>query len=43
MRYNLGCSLSYKISSDATFIFNLEVAWIASQKILKIARFNAAD
>ena len=35
MRYNLGCSLSYKISSDATFIFNLEVARIASQKILK--------
>ena len=35
MRYNLGCSLSYKIGSDATFIFNLEVARIASQRILK--------
>ena len=32
MRYNLGCSLSYKISSDATLIFNLEVASIASQR-----------
>ena len=35
MRYNLGCSLSYKIGSDVTFIFNLEVARIASQRILK--------
>jgi transglutaminase-like putative cysteine protease len=35
VRYNLGCSLSYEIGSDATFIFNLELARIASQKILK--------
>ena len=35
MRYNLGCNLSYEIGSDATFIFSLEVARIASQKILK--------
>ena len=35
MRYELGCSLSYEIGSDATFIFNLEVARIASQNILK--------
>lgn len=35
MRYNLGCSLSYEIGSDATFIFNLEVAQITSQQLLK--------
>jgi transglutaminase-like putative cysteine protease len=35
VRYNLGCSLSYEIGSDTTFIFNLEVARIASQKLLK--------
>lgn len=35
MRYKLGCSLSYEIGSESTFIFNLEVAKIARQKILK--------
>jgi hypothetical protein len=35
VRYNLGCSLSYEISTDTTFIFNLEVARIASQELLK--------
>jgi Bacterial transglutaminase, N-terminal domain len=34
VRYKLGCSLSYEIGSAATFIFNLEVARIASHKIL---------
>lgn len=35
MRYKLGCGLSYEIGSESTFIFNLEVAKIARQKILK--------
>jgi hypothetical protein len=35
VRYNLGCSLSYEIGSDVTFIFNLEVARITGQKLLK--------
>ena len=34
VRYKLGCSLSYEIGSAATFIFNLEVARIASHRIL---------
>ena len=34
VRYKLGCSLSYEIRSAATFIFNLEVARIASHGIL---------
>jgi transglutaminase-like putative cysteine protease len=35
VRYNLGCSLSYEIGPDVTFIFNLEVARITGQKLLK--------
>jgi hypothetical protein len=35
VRYNLGCSLSYEIGSEVTFIFNLEVARIAGQELLK--------
>src|SRR3954464_11073442 len=34
MRYTLGCSLSYNILSDTTFIFNLEVAKLKSVEIL---------
>ncbi len=34
MRYILGCSLSYNILSDTTFIFNLEVAKLKSVEIL---------
>ncbi len=34
MRYTLGCSLSYNILSDTTFIFNLEVAKLRSVEIL---------
>ncbi len=34
MRYTLGCSLSYNILSDTTFIFNLEVARLKSVEIL---------
>ena len=30
MRYMLGCSLSYNILSDTTFIFNIEVARLKS-------------
>lgn len=35
MRYRLGCSLSYAIGSDCTFIFNLEAAKTDRQAILK--------
>jgi transglutaminase-like putative cysteine protease len=35
MRYHLGCTLSYEIGSDATFIFNVEAAGIASQNVLQ--------
>lgn len=34
MRYTLGCSLSYDILADTTFIFNLEVATLKSIEIL---------
>ena len=34
MRYTLGCSLSYNILSDTTFIFNIEVARLKSLEIL---------
>jgi transglutaminase-like putative cysteine protease len=34
MRFRLGCNLSYEIGAETTFIFNLEVARIASQIIL---------
>ena len=34
MRYTLGCSLSYNILSDTTFIFNFEVAKLRSVEIL---------
>ena len=34
MCYILGCSLSYNILSDTTFIFNLEVAKLKSVEIL---------
>ena len=34
MRYTLGCSLSYNVLSDTTFIFNLEVAKLRSVEIL---------
>ncbi len=34
MRYTLGCTLSYNILSDTTFIFNLEVAKLKSVEIL---------
>ncbi len=34
MRYTLGCSLSYTILADTTFIFNLEVAKLKSVEIL---------
>ncbi len=35
MRYTLGCSLSYNILADTTFIFNLEVAKLQSVEILR--------
>jgi transglutaminase-like putative cysteine protease len=35
MKFQLGCSLSYRIGSDTTFIFNLEVAKIKSQTVLQ--------
>ncbi len=35
MRYTLGCSLSYNILADTTFIFNLEVAKLRSVEILR--------
>ncbi len=34
MRYELGCSLSYEIGSDCTFIFNLEATRTVRQAIL---------
>jgi transglutaminase-like putative cysteine protease len=34
VKYRLGCELSYRIESETTFVFNLEVARIASQTIL---------
>ncbi|MDB5500307.1 MAG: transglutaminase family protein [Tardiphaga sp.] len=37
MRYKLGCSLSYQLAFDTTFIFNLEVAQIPSQTIVSEA------
>jgi transglutaminase-like putative cysteine protease len=37
VRYRLGCSLSYEIGSDCTFIFNLEAAKTARQAILNEA------
>jgi transglutaminase-like putative cysteine protease len=35
VRYSLGCRLAYDIGSDATFIFNVEVARTARTKIVK--------
>lgn len=37
MRYQLGCSLSYKLAFETPFIFNLEVAKISSQSIVQEA------
>jgi transglutaminase-like putative cysteine protease len=37
VRYKLGCSLSYQLAFDTTFIFNLEVAQIPSQTIVSEA------
>jgi transglutaminase-like putative cysteine protease len=37
VRYRLGCSLSYEIGSDCTFIFNLEAAKTDRQAILNEA------
>ncbi|MCJ2013961.1 transglutaminase-like domain-containing protein [Methylobacterium sp. J-076] len=43
MRYTLGCSLSYNILSDTTFIFNLEVARLRSVEILSETLTLAPD
>ena len=37
MRYQLGCSLSYQLAFETTFIFNLEVAKIPAHTILQEA------
>ena len=37
MRYQLGCSLSYQLAFETTFILNLEVARITSQNIVQEA------
>ncbi len=43
MRYTLGCSLSYNILADTTFIFNLEVARLRSVEILRESLTLAPD
>ncbi len=43
MRYTLGCSLSYNILADTTFIFNLEVAKLKSVEIISESLVLAPD
>ncbi len=43
MRYRLGCTLSYHLPFDTTFIFNLEVAKIPSQTIVSEVLTFAPD
>ncbi|WP_375463109.1 transglutaminase family protein [uncultured Methylobacterium sp.] len=43
MRYTLGCSLSYNILADTTFIFNFEVARLRSLEILSESLTIAPD